>query len=83
MRYQSLTIDYSVANDRIFAKFNLLVSFYRGESESGVNFVVFALVKKFFNAQNFNKIKLQILINLHKIGIINLVLIFSKMFLET
>ena len=58
MRYQSLTIDYSVANDQIFAKFNLLVSFYRGESESGINFVVFALVKKFFNTQNFNKIKL-------------------------
>ncbi len=56
MRRRSLTTDYSAASDRIFTKFSLLESSYGGESESGVNFVVFALVKKIFNAQNFNKI---------------------------
>ena len=74
VRRRSLTIDYSAASDRIFTNFSLLESSYRGESESDVNFVVSALVKKIFNTQNFNKIKLQmLLVNLHKIGIINLI----------
>ena len=75
--HRFLTIDYSATSDRIFTNFSLLESSYRGESESDVNFVVSALVKKIFNNQNFNKIKLQmLLVNLHKIGIINLILIF-------
>ena len=70
-------IDYSIVNNQIFIKFSLLESSHRGESESGVDFVISVLVKKFFNTQNFNMIKLQmLLINLHKIGIINLILIF-------
>ena len=56
VRRRSLTNDYSAASDRIFKKFSLLESSHKGESESDVNFVVSALVKKFFNAQNFNKI---------------------------
>ena len=77
MRYQSLMIDYSAVSDWIFTKFSLLESSHRRESEFDVDFVVSALVKKFFNTQNFNMIKLQmLLINLHKSGIINLILIF-------
>ena len=74
VRRRSLTIDFSAASDRISAILGSLESSHRGESESGVGFVVSAFVKKTFNAQNSIKIKLQMLIiNLHKIEVINLI----------
>ncbi len=49
-------IDFFAVSDWIFMILGLLESSYREESDSGVNFVVSTLFKKFFNAQNFNKI---------------------------
>ncbi len=44
-------IDFSAASDQIFMILGLLKSSRRGESDSGISFVVSALFKKIFNAQ--------------------------------
>ncbi len=50
---RSSTINFSAANDRIFAILGLLESFHQGESESDVSFVIFSLVKKIFKSLKF------------------------------
>ncbi len=49
-------IDFSAISDQIFMILGLLESSYRKESDYDISFIIFALFKKFFNAQNFNKI---------------------------
>ena len=56
VRRRTSTINFSAASDRISTFLYSLESSHTGESESGVSFAVSALVKKFFNAQNFYNI---------------------------
>ncbi len=62
MRRRSSTIDFSAASDRIFAILGLLESSHQGESKSDVSFVIFALVKKFFELSRLIQVLFDVII---------------------